>query len=406
MKKVMALLLTGTLAIGTWTGAGGASSAASSSFKDVPSTHWAKGAIEYAVSKGYLKGDGTGKFRPSDAVTRAEFASILTRVSTNENPGAAGNFSDLSGHWSEKEVNDAAGKGFFSSTDYPNGFKPGTPLTRAEMAKWMASGLATKNADFKKALEDTKDTIVPVTEYYKGGLNKSDYPYVSVMLGTGLMSGYPDDSFGAGKTTTRAEVAVIIQRYETTQEKSPSTFKGLSELREVGTTGTNLRTVIPAYQYTPEHDFKSILGKDVSLRNGAGKVKIYHYIFMSGLSANETGSTYGRMFTDKDTMFFQKSYIVFIDSSVTALKDNFKFSSYTNGLKYFLQGGDRVFGSVSTKFGFNTLPSENADTFFKKGKETRFWSTSSIQRFVTYGESEVQNVFADDGSYAGIYMRK
>ncbi|GIO52263.1 S-layer homology domain-containing protein [Paenibacillus cineris] len=378
--------------------------AAAAAFKDVSVSHWAYQAINDAVSKGYLKGDGSGKFRPNDPVTRAEFAAILARVSTNENAGGAAAFSDLAGHWSEKEVSEAAGKGFFSPADYTNGFKPGIPLTRMEMAKWMASGLAARDGEYKQAIEDTKDTIVPVTEYYKGGLNKADYPYVSVMLGTGLMSGYPDDSFGGGKTTTRAEVAVIIQRYETTQTKAPSAFKGLNELREVGTTGTNLRTVIPAYQYAEGHELKTILGKDVSLRNNTGKVKIYHYIFMSGLSADQTGSIYGRMFVDEHTPFFEKSYLVFIDSSVLPIKQGFNNRSYTNGLKSDLQGGYRVFSSTSKKFGFETLTTDGGSDFFKVGKETRLWTTSSIERYRGKDDVSVgKTIYSDDGAYAGIF---
>ncbi|WP_163878636.1 S-layer homology domain-containing protein [Paenibacillus favisporus] len=404
-KAMLMTLFAGAMILGT---AGAIEqpvpAAAAAAFKDVSVSHWAYQAINDAVSKGYLKGDGSGKFRPNDPVTRAEFAAILARVSTNENAGGAAAFSDLAGHWSEKEVSEAAGKGFFSPTDYTNGFKPGTPLTRVEMAKWMASGLAARDGEYKQAIEDTKDTIVPVTEYYKGGLNKADYPYVSVMLGTGLMSGYPDDSFGGGKTTTRAEVAVIIQRYETTQTKEPKAFKGLNELREVGTTGTNLRTVIPAYQYAEGHELKTILGKDVSLRNNTGKVKIYHYIFMSGLSANQTGSIYGRMFVDEQTPFFAETYQVFIDSSVLPTKSGFQDATYSNGLKYYLQGGSRVFGSAPARFGYKTLLSEGA-TIFKNGVETRFWARSSVKRNTKNGEPEVQAIFADDGSYASILLK-
>ncbi|MGG4048543.1 S-layer homology domain-containing protein [Paenibacillus favisporus] len=406
-KAMLMTLFAGAMILGT---AGAIEqpvpAAAAAAFKDVPASHWAYQAINDAVSKGYLKGDGSGKFRPNDPVTRAEFAAILARVSTNENAGGAAAFSDLAGHWSEKEVSEAAGKGFFSPADYTNGFKPGTPLTRVEMAKWMASGLAARDGEYKQAIEDTKDTIVPVTEYYKGGLNKADYPYVSVMLGTGLMSGYPDDSFGGDKTTTRAEVAVIIQRYETTQTKAPSAFKGLKELREVGTTGTNLRTVIPAYQYTEGHDLKSILGKSSSLRNGEGKVKVYHYIFMSGLSADQTGSIYGRMFVDKETKFFDRSYIVFIDTSVQTLSKNFNNRSYSNGINAALQGGYRLFSSTAPKFGFKTLTTDGGDEFFSKVSETRFWVTSSVPRYITSGNSAGESYFADDGTYGGILMKK
>lgn len=380
--------------------------AAAAAFKDVPASHWAYQAINDAVSKGYLKGDGSGKFRPNDAVTRAEFAAILARVSTNENAGGAAAFSDLTGHWSEEEVSEAAGKGFFSPADYANGFKPGTPLTRVEMAKWMASGLAARDGEYKQAIEDTKDTIVPVTEYYKGGLNKADYPYVSVMLGTGLMSGYPDDSFGGGKTTTRAEVAVIIQRYETTQTKAPKAFKGLNELREVGTTGSNHLSVTAYTDPKNGHTLQTILNKNTSLRNGAGKVKIHHFIFLGGTSANQPGSIYGRMFADDKTYFSKDSYLVLIDSSVLPLTDNFSLAHYSNGMKHNLQGGARIDGQGPTKFGYKTLPNDGTK-FFYKGKETRFWSESVVPRYVDEDDINViRDVAADDGSYGGIILPK
>lgn len=380
--------------------------AAAAAFKDVSVSHWAYQAINDAVSKGYLKGDGSGKFRPNDPVTRAEFAAILARVSTNENAGGAAAFSDLAGHWSEKEVSEAAGKGFFSPADYTNGFKPGTPLTRVEMAKWMASGLAARDGEYKQAFEDTKDTIVPVTEYYKGGLNKADYPYVSVMLGTGLMSGYPDDSFGGGKTTTRAEVAVIIQRYETTQTKAPSAFKGLNELREVGTTGTNHLSVTSYVDPPNEHTLQSILNKNTSLRNGAGKIKIHHYIFLGGTSADQPGSIYGRMFADKETHFLNDSYLVFIDSSVSPLTESFSLSHYSNGLKHRLQGGSRVYGQGPTKFGYKTLPNDGSK-FFVKGKESTFWSYTTVPRFVEGNDiSVIRDIGADDGSVGIIVLKK
>ncbi|ULO04821.1 S-layer homology domain-containing protein [Paenibacillus sp. 19GGS1-52] len=40
------------------------------SFKEVPSSHWAKYAIDQAVAKGYFKGYSDGTFKPNSQVTR------------------------------------------------------------------------------------------------------------------------------------------------------------------------------------------------------------------------------------------------------------------------------------------------------------------------------------------------
>lgn len=377
---------------------------AASGFRDVPADHWAKPAIEAAVRKGYFKGYSDGSFQPNATVTRAEFAALLARVSTNPWVDGYGTFADLKGHWSEQEVNKAISMGLISSSEFSDGFKPNSALLRREMAKWMVSGLASYDEDYQTALTETKDTLVPVVEYYKGGLNKSDYPYVSVALGTGFMNGFTDGTFGPGKTITRAEVAVILLRYELIQEKSASSFKGLNELREVGMTGTNLKTVIPTHQYTEGHELKTILGKDTILRNGIGKVQLHHFIFIDGSSATQTGSIYGRMFVDKDTTFLDTRYRLYIDSSVIPTSNNFSPSSYINGLSSSLQGGHRIQGVGPQKFEYKILPDDGEMNFFAWGNETRFWSSSSIARYAEIGDvSALDTISADDGSYATIY---
>lgn len=50
------------------------------SFTDVSVNHWAYGAISTAVSYGWVRGDGTGKFNPDAKITRAEAAAIVNRV--------------------------------------------------------------------------------------------------------------------------------------------------------------------------------------------------------------------------------------------------------------------------------------------------------------------------------------
>lgn len=48
-------------------------------FKDVPETHWAYKAIEELAEMGIINGYEDGTFKPDDAVTRAEVATMLDR---------------------------------------------------------------------------------------------------------------------------------------------------------------------------------------------------------------------------------------------------------------------------------------------------------------------------------------
>lgn len=49
-------------------------------FTDVPKTHWASKHIAKAAKLGWISGDGNGKFRPEDNITRAEAMSLVNRV--------------------------------------------------------------------------------------------------------------------------------------------------------------------------------------------------------------------------------------------------------------------------------------------------------------------------------------
>ena len=49
-------------------------------FTDVPKTHWASKHIAKAAKLGWISGDGNGKFRPEDNITRAEALSLVNRV--------------------------------------------------------------------------------------------------------------------------------------------------------------------------------------------------------------------------------------------------------------------------------------------------------------------------------------
>ncbi|WP_018884288.1 S-layer homology domain-containing protein [Paenibacillus massiliensis] len=391
MKKLALAVFAGITFISAVTALVGTSNivVAAAAFKDVSSNHWAKASIDAAVNKGYLKGYSDGTFRPNAPVTRAEFAAILSRISTNQVVDGKGSFADLKGNWSEQEVTKALGMGFMSPSDYPGGFKPSTQLTRREMAKWMASGLASAQEDFHKALEDTKDTLVPVAEYYKGGLDKVDYPYVSVALGTGLMNGYEDGSFGTAKTTTRAEVAAILSRYEEVQKKEASSFRDLNEMREVGLTGTNL-TSATDYEYVTIKatgvvaDFNQVRDQAFKLRNNLGTQILHRMIVVDATTDKKPKNLYGKMFIDEkySRVINSDRYIVFLEATVIPDGDNLDNLSFTNATGSHFLSARNFSSGTAKKYRINALPQDDFATsgFFKMGKSQRFWMQTTIGR--------------------------
>lgn len=78
----------------------------------------------------YVVGYKDGNVRPQGNITRAEFAAICARFDSGRAEENSG-FTDISGHWAEKEIERAATLGWVSG--YTDGsFHPDAPITRAE----------------------------------------------------------------------------------------------------------------------------------------------------------------------------------------------------------------------------------------------------------------------------------
>ncbi|WP_340015565.1 S-layer homology domain-containing protein [Paenibacillus sp. FSL K6-1318] len=101
-------------------------------FKDVKSTHWAQSAIAAAAQSGYVKGYTDGSFKPDQAMTRAELASVLQHLLNTEHTADATNtFNDVNNHWAQQAIARLNAAGVV--TGYEDGtFRPAQPVTRAE----------------------------------------------------------------------------------------------------------------------------------------------------------------------------------------------------------------------------------------------------------------------------------
>ena len=102
----------------------------SNPFTDIDSNRWSNRAISTLYNGGILKGYLDGEFKPSDPISRAEFAAISARFDKLE-PISESKLTDISGHWAEKYINSSELKGWIKGYE-DNTFRPEIDITRAE----------------------------------------------------------------------------------------------------------------------------------------------------------------------------------------------------------------------------------------------------------------------------------
>ncbi|MGG3838854.1 S-layer homology domain-containing protein [Paenibacillus thiaminolyticus] len=402
MKRVILFLVIGFFAIPALFGIA-PKEATAMSFKDVSATHWAKNSIYAAINAGYFKGYSNGTFKPDATITRAEFASLLSRVSKAEPSMEAENvFNDLNNHWSKKQVERAVALGFIDPKNYPNGFKPNMALTREEMAVWLSSGLAALDEDYKQALLDTKETLIPVKEYFKPGIPASKAGHIAVAMGTKLMSGYPDGSFGMNNTTTRAETSAILLRFVKVASKKADTFPALNELRAVGTEKNNLELVTP---FKPTSSMTEVVGKSKTFRNNAGKVVFHRMVAVNVQNWNQK-SFYGDLFLEESNKSFLTKkkgiYPVFMEITIYPKTKGFGVDHYASGITNLLAGA-AIHNELSKKYGYETLPTTKDKEFFAKHSSgVKLWVVS----YVVDGQGSIGDVQFDDGSFLKLIQDK
>lgn len=100
------------------------------SFSDMSLNRWSNIEISTLVNAGIISGYPDGTFRPSENITRAEFATIAAQFD-NSSTGEKSGLYDINGHWGEKYIDSAFELGWVSG--YPdNTFKPDKYISRAE----------------------------------------------------------------------------------------------------------------------------------------------------------------------------------------------------------------------------------------------------------------------------------
>lgn len=222
--------------------------------------HWAESVITQWQNKGLIQGYEDGTFKPGNTITRAEFVTLMNNAKGFWSEGSI-NFSDVkNGSWFYSAVARAVAAGYVKG--YSDGsFKPGNTITRAEAAVMIANA-ARLSANEAGAYRFTDVGSIPA--WARGS--------VGAVVAAGYMTGYPDGSFYANASISRAEAVSSLNRmlggtaYQPTQPTTPTTdtTKTTSDDVVIEDKGTTLKNQTVDGNVTIA---KSVGNGDVTLRN-------------------------------------------------------------------------------------------------------------------------------------------
>lgn len=169
-------------------------------FTDVKG-HWAEGYIAQLAAKGVITGFPDGRFQPEAPVTRAQFATIVTKAFQPPARRDAVVFTDVSkSFWGFEQINTASRGGFMAG--YPgNIFKPEQQIPRVQALVAISNGL------------QFGEGTVSILTRYKDGSAIPAYAagFVAAATQRRVVVNYPDlTMLNPNREATRAEVAAFV----------------------------------------------------------------------------------------------------------------------------------------------------------------------------------------------------
>jgi parallel beta-helix repeat protein len=182
-------------------GTGSGISVGSTGFQDVPTGYWAKTYIEALAAQNIIAGFPDGSFKPNDPVTRAQFATIITKALTPISKRPAIQFRDVqSNFWAHGAIQAAYQSQFVAG--YPDGtFKPQQQIPRVQALVALANGLN---------FTANNNNIVSV---YTDAAQIPNYAIGPVAAATfrQLVINYPTvQQLDPNRQATRAEIAAFV----------------------------------------------------------------------------------------------------------------------------------------------------------------------------------------------------
>lgn len=216
MKKLLSCLLALALAASLT-----APMASAAGYTDIPAGSSLAGEVQRAVDYGLMSGYNAMTFGYSDAMTRAQFVTVLDRMMKWPAPfGEKLSVYITAGMEISEDISDTYYRAIAHASCYDVidrfvPFRPNEPITRGEMAEMLVRALG-----LKYAAEQLNSSTTPLSDAYSnlhGGTPFTDLPnkgegYITVAYSIGMANGTSATTFSPNATATRAQAAAMLVR--------------------------------------------------------------------------------------------------------------------------------------------------------------------------------------------------
>jgi uncharacterized lipoprotein YddW (UPF0748 family) len=180
-------------------------------FSDIEQ-HWAKPFIEGLARLGIVSGFPDGTYRPSELVTRAQFASLLGRAFDLPKKRNAVTFSDVpTNHWAVGAIREAYEMQFLSG--YPgNRFSPEQAIPRVQILVALVTGL------------EVTGKTVELNQFYRDAITIPNYATSRIEIATDreMVVNAPDvQLLQPNVSATRGDVAALLYQALVQLDRAP-----------------------------------------------------------------------------------------------------------------------------------------------------------------------------------------
>ena len=175
-------------------------------FEDVAPGAWYESAVRYAYTHGIMEGTSATTFVPGKSLTRAEAVQVLYNLEGQPTVSESATFPDLVYQWYKPAIAWAESTGVVDG--YEDGtFQPGQPVTRQEFAQMLYDYAAYKDYDL---------TAEGDLSAFPDGDSVQEWALSAMTWANGnaLINGHDDGTLEPGGTTTRAQAASILMRFD------------------------------------------------------------------------------------------------------------------------------------------------------------------------------------------------